>query len=77
MLDLSPFAALVLLFLAFLATLTLVALVLLAFEQRARMRALNSRLAVRLVEDRACVLRDVTHGRSKHDSDGSTDNDSA
>lgn len=67
--SLSPLGALVLLLLAFLVLLALVLLVLLAFEQRGRLKSLDRKVTTRLGEDRACVLRDVTHGRTKHDSD--------
>ena len=72
----SPTLALIILCLALVFTVSVVLLVALGFEHRARLGEIQRdqkrnarRVEERLGQDRACVLRDVTHGAPKQESD--------
>ena len=80
----SPTLALIILCLALVFTVAVVLLVALGFEHRARLAELRRdqkrnarRVEERLGQDRACVLRDVTHGAPKQDLDAPTSDDFA
>jgi hypothetical protein len=65
--TITHLAALALLTLVFLGTVVLVVVLLLALEQRAKMAELRRDVTNGLANERACVLRDVAHGRREHE----------
>lgn len=80
----SPTLALIILCLALVFTVAVVLLVALGFEHRARLGEIRRdqkrnarRVEERLGQDRACILRDITHGAPKQESEAPTSDDFA
>ena len=79
----SPLALPILVLVLF-GVLALLLLLALGFEHRARLAELRQdqrkqarRVEQRLTTDRACVLRDMSHGTEKHELDAPTSDDFA